>query len=100
MPTALASHKRACTEEKPMLKQKAGYTSQMKARVKYPKLKSKSEKKTSEVKIMSSTQVEEITSDVIDANKDDDVSSDDSATVEEIQTIILMKEKNTLLRKK
>ena len=83
-----------------MLKQKAGYTSQMKARVKYPKLKSKSEKKTSEVKIMSSTQVEEITSDVIDANKDDDVSSDDSATVEEIQTIILMKEKNTLLRKK
>ena len=49
---------------------------------------------------MSSTQVEEITSDVIDANKDDDVSSDDSATVEEIQTIILMKEKNTLLRKK
>ena len=33
----------------------------MKARVKYPKLKSKSEKKTSEVKIMSSTQVEEIT---------------------------------------
>ena len=41
----MESHKKACTEESPMLKQKGpGYTSQMKAKVNYPKLKSKDEK--------------------------------------------------------
>jgi len=55
LPKALESHRKACTEESPMLKQKGpGYTSQMKAKVNYPKLKSKDEKsakKTEPVKI-------------------------------------------------
>jgi len=45
LPKALESHKKACTEESPMLKQKGpGYTAQMKAKVNYPKLKSKEDK--------------------------------------------------------
>jgi len=45
LPKALEFHRKACTEENPMLKQKGpGYTSQMKAKVNYPKLKSKDEK--------------------------------------------------------
>jgi len=47
LPKALESHRKACTEESPMLKQKGpGYTSQMEAKVNYPKLKSKDEKPT------------------------------------------------------
>lgn len=42
LPKALESHRKACTEDNPMLKQKGpGYTSQMKAKVNYPKPKSK-----------------------------------------------------------
>ena len=71
-----------------MVKAKGGYTSQMKARVKYPKLKSKAEKKMSEVKIISSTQVEDNTAELTDAIKDDDIASDDSATIEDIQDTV------------
>lgn len=44
MPTALAHHRNACTEEKPMARKSPGesYTAQAKAKVNYPKLKAKS----------------------------------------------------------
>lgn len=41
LPTALEHHRKACTEERPMVKSKGGYTSQMKARVQYPAMRSK-----------------------------------------------------------
>eukprot|EP00092_Neocalanus_flemingeri_P014407 GFUD01015541.1.p1 GENE.GFUD01015541.1~~GFUD01015541.1.p1 ORF type:complete len:313 (+),score=98.07 GFUD01015541.1:52-990(+) len=81
LPTALVSHRRACTEEKPMVKHKAGYTSQMKAKVKYPKLKSKSEKKTAEVKIMSSTKVEDKTAENVESKENVDDTPEDSVSV-------------------
>ena len=59
-----------------MVKQKGGYTSQMKAKVKYPKLKSKSAKKTSEFKIISSTQVEDITAENDETREDVDKTPD------------------------
>ena len=41
LPASLEHHAKACTEDKPMVKAKAGYTSQMKAKVQYPTLKNK-----------------------------------------------------------
>ena len=70
-----------------MVKKTGGYTSQMKARVKYPKMKSKSAKKMEEVKIISSTKVEDVTTELNDAIKNEDVASDDSATVDDIQIV-------------
>ena len=70
-----------------MVKKAGGYTSQMKARVKYPKMKSKSAKKMDEVKVISSTKVEDITTAQNESIKDEDVASDDSATVEDIQIV-------------
>jgi len=50
LPTALAHHKSACTEEKPMAKKVPGesYTAQAKAKVNYPKLKPKASKAAAE----------------------------------------------------
>jgi len=50
LPTALAHHKSACTEEKPMAKKAPGesYTAQAKAKVNYPKLKPKTSKAAAE----------------------------------------------------
>lgn len=50
LPTALAHHKSACTEEKPMAKKAPGesYTAQAKAKVNYPKLKGKTSKAAAE----------------------------------------------------
>jgi len=50
LPTALAHHKSACTEEKPMAKKAPGesYTAQAKAKVNYPKLKPKASKAAAE----------------------------------------------------
>merc|ERR1712130_406189 len=50
LPTALAHHKSACTEEKPMARKAPGesYTAQAKAKVNYPKLKGKASKTASE----------------------------------------------------
>ena len=43
-------HRKACTEDNPMLKQKGpGYTSQMKAKVNYPKPKSKAKEEASKL---------------------------------------------------
>ena len=41
LPASLEHHSKACTEDKPMVRSKAGYTSQMKAKVQYPTLKNK-----------------------------------------------------------
>ena len=70
-----------------MVKKTGGYTSQMKARVKYPKMKLKSAKKMEDVKIISSTKVEDVTKELNNAIRGEDVASDDSATVDDIQIV-------------
>ena len=70
-----------------MVKKTGGYTSQMKARVKYPKMKLKSAKKMEDVKIISSTKVEDVTKGLNNAIRGEDVASDDSATVDDIQIV-------------
>ena len=67
-----------------MVKQKGGYTSQMKARVKYPKLRPKSEKKQ-ELRIMSATQVEDQVETPI---AEDELEVKESPTVEECPSIV------------
>ena len=70
-----------------MVKKTGGYTSQMKARVKYPKMKLKSAKKMEDVKIISSTKVEDVTKELNNAIRGEDVASDDSATVDDIKIV-------------
>eukprot|EP00092_Neocalanus_flemingeri_P001459 GFUD01001557.1.p1 GENE.GFUD01001557.1~~GFUD01001557.1.p1 ORF type:complete len:483 (-),score=172.49 GFUD01001557.1:107-1555(-) len=56
LPKALLSHHNACTEEKPMVKNKGpGHASQLKAKVNYPKLKTKKGNKSKEGKPESKT---------------------------------------------
>jgi len=50
LPTALAHHRKACTEERPMIKSKGGYQSKMKDRVQYPTEKKKKQQQTLEDK--------------------------------------------------
>jgi len=75
LPKALESHKKACTEDSPMLKQKGpGYTSQMKAKVNYPKLKSKDDKsvkKTGSIKVETTRDEKEETATLVPKVKDD-----------------------------
>jgi len=86
LPKALTSHKKACTEDKPMLKDKgASYTGALKAKVNYPKLKSS--KKSTDITKNKKNNDENIKSEsdkVNVENNDDDIlkTNSNKATVE------------------